>query len=164
MKIRQLIPEDAEIFRNIRLEGLQNAPNAFGADYEQELAYELEEYKKWIANHIIWGGFQKDYLIGIVGLANEISKPKRAHKGFIWGMYVRPEFRNQGVGRALIESVLAKAPLNIEQVQITVMSENPWAEKLYKSLGFQTYGHEQESIKVNGKYFDEIHMVKFLKT
>ncbi len=53
----------------------------------------------------------------------------------------------------------AKNCNGVEQIKLTVVSENGTAKKLYKSLGFEVYGVERNALKFNGKYFDEELMV-----
>ena len=36
-------------------------------------------------------------------------------------------------------------------------------QKLYESLGFKTFGVQERSLKYNGQYWDEEHMVLFLR-
>ncbi|MGQ0519222.1 GNAT family N-acetyltransferase, partial [Bacillus sp. D-CC] len=43
-----------------------------------------------------------------------------------------------------------------------VVVGNDGAKKLYESLGFQTFGIQERSLKYNGQYWDEEHMVLFL--
>jgi ribosomal protein S18 acetylase RimI-like enzyme len=88
--------------------------------------------------------------------------PKRRHKGLLWGMYVRPAARNLGLGRRLVEAVLKHASGHVELLQLTVVSENLSAHRLYTSLGFAEYGREARALKQNGRYYDEILMVRFL--
>jgi RimJ/RimL family protein N-acetyltransferase len=45
-----------------------------------------------------------------------------------------------------------------------VVSENLAARRLYESLGFAAYGHEVQALKHNGRYYDEILMVRFLSS
>ncbi|MGN4125083.1 GNAT family N-acetyltransferase [Lysinibacillus sphaericus] len=47
----------------------------------------------------------------------------------------------------------------MEQINLTVVSENSSAKKLYKSLGFKVYGVERNALKFNGQYFNENLMV-----
>ncbi len=47
-------------------------------------------------------------------------------------------------------------------VQLTVMSENEAARRLYRALGFVEYGVEKNALKQDGRYYDEVLMVKFL--
>jgi len=45
---------------------------------------------------------------------------------------------------------------------LTVISENEAARRLYRALGFIEYGVEKRALKQNGRYYDEVLMVKFL--
>jgi RimJ/RimL family protein N-acetyltransferase len=47
-------------------------------------------------------------------------------------------------------------------VQLTVVSENEAARRLYWALGFVEYGYEKRSLKHDGRYDDEVLMVKLL--
>ena len=46
--------------------------------------------------------------------------------------------------------------------KLTVVSENEAARRLYRTLGFIEYGLERRALKQNGRYYDEVLMVKFL--
>ena len=83
---------------------------------------------------------------------------KDKHKGMLWGMYVRPNARNMGVGRRLVETVIAFARERVELLQLAVVSENEEARRLYASLGFVEYGIERRALKQHGRYYDEILM------
>jgi RimJ/RimL family protein N-acetyltransferase len=48
----------------------------------------------------------------------------------------------------------------VELVQLSVVAGNAPAQRLYASLGFAPYGLEERALKVDGKYFDEVHMVR----
>jgi GNAT superfamily N-acetyltransferase len=58
----------------------------------------------------------------------------RGERGWIGGIGVVPEARREGLGRALMEAVLALAPA---QVTLEVLEQNEPAIKLYESLGFE---------------------------
>ena len=47
-------------------------------------------------------------------------------------------------------------------VQLTVVSENEAARRLYRAMGFVEYGYEKRALKQDGRYYDEVLMVKFL--
>jgi ribosomal protein S18 acetylase RimI-like enzyme len=54
-------------------------------------------------------------------------------------LYVRPEARGSGLGRALTETVIERArERRCRRVELDVNSENPAAMALYRSLGFYT--------------------------
>jgi len=77
------------------------------------------------------------------------------------GMYVRPQARNRGVGRRLVEAVIEVAcTRGVELLQLAVVSDNEPARRLYARLGFVEYGIEKKSLKQGGRYTDEVLMVK----
>jgi ribosomal protein S18 acetylase RimI-like enzyme len=90
------------------------------------------------------------------------SGPKESHKGFLWGMYVQPGARRSGVGRQLISALLDFARSQVELVQLSAVVSNESARRLYARLGFVEYGIEKNSLKHNGKYYDEVLMAKDL--
>jgi len=58
----------------------------------------------------------------------------RRERGWIGGLGVVPAARRRGVGRALMEAVLAEAP---PEVTLEVIEENEPAIRLYEDLGFE---------------------------
>jgi RimJ/RimL family protein N-acetyltransferase len=63
--------------------------------------------------------------------------------------------RRTGVSRQLVEAVLAHARGRVELVQLSVVSDNETAQRLYRPCGFVVYGHEVQALKFNGRYYDE---------
>ena len=41
-------------------------------------------------------------------------------------------------------------------VQLTVVSENEAARRLYGAMGFVEYGYEKRALKQDGRYYDEV--------
>jgi ribosomal protein S18 acetylase RimI-like enzyme len=87
---------------------------------------------------------------------------KHAHKGTLWGMYVRPAARGAGVGRRLVEAVMDYARPRVELIQLSVIAENRAARRLYARLGFAEYGVEKHAAKYQGRYHDDVLMAKML--
>jgi ribosomal protein S18 acetylase RimI-like enzyme len=81
-------------------------------------------------------------------------------------MYVAPEFRGQGIGRALLEAAVsqARALPGLRQLDLTVTESNPAACSLYKSCGFETFGLERGAIEIDGKTYDVAYMALQLET
>jgi ribosomal protein S18 acetylase RimI-like enzyme len=158
IEVRRLIDTDAEVYRAVRLEGLQQHPEAFGSTFEFENGQPLQRFAERLGETHVCGAFIDGRLVGTAGFAVQPG-PKAAHKGKLWGMYVRPEARRRGVGRALVEAVLAVARERVELMQLRVVSDNTAALNLYERLGFRSYGHEMQALKFNGRYCDEMLMV-----
>jgi ribosomal protein S18 acetylase RimI-like enzyme len=76
----------------------------------------------------------------------------------LWGMYVRPAYRGAGIGRVLVEAIIAHARQRVELLQLFVVSDNAAARRLYSSLGFVEYGIERHATKYRGQYHDDVLM------
>jgi RimJ/RimL family protein N-acetyltransferase len=151
------MPADARLFREIRLEALQQAPEAFGSTFEQECLQSLAQFEAVLTKSDVFGAFREADLLGMAGYRTQ-DGAKRAHKGFLWGMYVRASARGTGVAKPLVEAVLAHAHERVELVQLTVVKENEAAQRLYRRCGFVAYGHEVHALKQDGRYYDEVLM------
>jgi ribosomal protein S18 acetylase RimI-like enzyme len=58
-----------------------------------------------------------------------------------------PEYRNQGIGRHLIDQLLARAWAAKKQVRLHVFNSNP-ARRLYERLGFTEIGRDSMYIEM----------------
>jgi ribosomal protein S18 acetylase RimI-like enzyme len=155
--IRRLRPDDAESFRAIRLEALKLSPEALGSTFEFEDNLDVAWFAGRLENSHVMGAFRDGELVGTAGFAIQQGE-KNAHKGRLWGMYVRPSTRNLGVGRLLMNAVLDVARENVELIQLSVVRENRPARRLYESVGFLEFGMELKALKQGDKYYDETHM------
>jgi RimJ/RimL family protein N-acetyltransferase len=160
-QIRRLEPADAALYRDIRLEALRKNPEAFGSTFEREEAQPLSWFEAVIGRADMFGVLVDGKLVGIAGFSVQEGL-KRAHKGLLWAMYVRDDARGSGIGKMLVAAILDDARGRVEMVQLTVVSENKAAHRLYQAMGFVEYGHEKRALKQDGRYYDELLMVKFL--
>jgi formyltetrahydrofolate-dependent phosphoribosylglycinamide formyltransferase len=156
--IRRVAAADAAAYRELRLEALQNAPTAFGSSYAAESPRPLADFEGTVTRSYIAGAWLGGALVGTAGFFRADGE-KSAHRGNIWGVYLRPDARGRGIARALIEAVLAYARTQVRQVHLAVVTDNAAARHLYERLGFVTYGTEPRALLVDGRYFDEHLMV-----
>jgi ribosomal protein S18 acetylase RimI-like enzyme len=165
VQIRVLEPADWEAYRAIRLEALANAPEAFAADLEEQRRLAPEDWANRLrgADSFVLGAFENDRIVGMVGFVRQRG-PKLRHKGTVWGMYVSPGCRGKGAGRLLMQELIERARRldGLEQLTLTVVSDNAPARQLYLSLGFQVYGREPRALKVGERYLDEELMILLL--
>lgn len=167
MEIKKLTIENLTEFIRLRSEGLKLSPEAFGESLTEYTRKTIEEhtaiFPKTKDNFIV-GAFEADLLVGVVGFFQKRSEKMR-HKGAIWGMYVTPNYRSKGLGKKLLEYAIENAILidEILQIELAVISTNESALKLYKSIGFESFGTEKRALKVDGVFYDEEHMVKIIK-
>src|SRR6185312_8004619 len=128
MNIRRLSPSDATAFRALRLAALLDTPDAFVASHEEEKDRPLDFFESRLVErpgHAVFGAFVGDALAAVAGLARDATI-QLAHKCNLWGMYVAPPARGQGVARQLLEAVLAHASATpgIAKVTLSVDSAN----------------------------------------
>jgi RimJ/RimL family protein N-acetyltransferase len=162
--IRILTPDDAEIFNELRLRALTEFPAAFGMSVEEMPTVEVMRTRLAGENLWIFGAFDGDQLVGMIGL-HRFELKKMQHKAEIWGMFVAPEQQGLGLGKVLLEVAIdqARNTHGIEQLLLTVAGYNQNAKYLYASLGFEAWGFEPRAVKLEGEYYDDVQMCLMLK-
>jgi ribosomal protein S18 acetylase RimI-like enzyme len=161
VRVRQLTPDDAVLYQALRLESLQNNPEAFASTYDAEKQKPIAWFAERLQRMAVFGAFRGSALVGVAGFSVQ-QGAKMAHKGVLLGMYVSPQSRKDRIGRKLVEAVIDHARHLVELIQLNVVSDNIPARALYDSLGFSEYGFEKNALKQDGHYFDEVLMVKSL--
>lgn len=88
-----------------------------------------------------------------------------SHKATIWGVFVNPSYRGQGIAGTLLAAATthASAEWNTIQLMLCVNAENVAAKNLYTSQGFEPFGLEPRAMQINGRFYDEEHMCKRLR-
>ncbi len=131
MNIRLLTAADAEVYRELRLEGLQTNPEAFGSSFEEEKDISLESFASRIEGQGTFtiGAFNQGDLLGVATLV-QANKVKLKHKASIFAVYVSPKKRGLGIGKQLMVEVInqAKTLVDVEQINLTVVSSNESAK------------------------------------
>lgn len=165
--LRELSPDDAEEFFQLRLKGLKEEPDAFTSSYEESSAEEISAVRARLVsnqNSYVIGAFDSQRMIGVTGLYRYKEGSKVAHKAVLWGVYLLPEYRGKGVAKKVLRAVLEKARTlpGIELVHLGVNPANQPVVKLYESVGFTKWGEEKHALKIDGRYVDEDQMVLWL--
>ncbi|HEX7065225.1 MAG TPA: GNAT family protein [Bacillales bacterium] len=165
--IREALPDDAErlieIGRSVMMEQRYSVmtPNEFKQTAEKE--------KQWIQDQLDHPGKMvfvaeiDEKVIGFINFQNG-ARTQSAHVGSL-GISIQNSFRDSGVGRALMETLLEWAEDNplIEKVALAVFSNNKRAIHLYEKLGFAEEGRRIKEIKfAENHYVDDILMYKFV--
>jgi GNAT superfamily N-acetyltransferase len=156
-QIRVLTPDDASSYREVRLRALREHPEAFATTVEEELERSVEETRGRLAagsHQVTFGAFADSRLVGIATIVRP-SRIRTRHRATIAAMYVVPEARGAGAGRALLKGCLrAAAEWQVTDVALAVTVGNDAARNLYASAGFVSYGVEPRSLRVEDRFHD----------
>jgi RimJ/RimL family protein N-acetyltransferase len=164
INIRVLTPDDADALWDIRLEALESEPKAFSSSPKKHRRIKVEEFRARLtadpANNFVIGVFADGKLCGMAGFVREPSEKER-HKGMVWGVYLNARVRGQGIGRAMLKTLLERASKiqGLQQIVLKVAATQAAAIATYRSLGFTTFGHEVHALCIDGRYIDEEYMV-----
>lgn len=139
MKIWQLTPDQAEAWREIRLEALATAPDSYGtrlADWQHrplaDFAARLDQMPVYASGDDIARP------LAVAGIdADDVS----AERVWIISVYARPEGRGRGYAAAVIEHVCdLMRGIGKTEIGLNVGVHNIAARKLYERLGFAASG------------------------
>ena len=162
--IRKLTENDAESLWKLRLYALQTDPNSFGEAPDELRKTTVEEYGSRLrpgkTQNFVFGAFEGEALMAMTGFYREAGA-KRRHKGWIWGVFVSPQARGKGLGRALVAKAIetAAALPGLRCLLLTVSTTQCAAIKLYEDLGFRSFGTEPHALMIGDQFIDEHHMI-----
>jgi ribosomal protein S18 acetylase RimI-like enzyme len=126
-------------YREVRLAMLQAAPRAFWTTYEQAASRSDEEWQSLVGQSLTWLALSGGRAVGSVGVFSPPDQPE--DECVLVGMWVDPSARGQGVGEALVRTVVrAAAEQGRRRVVLEVAHENAPALALYERMGFRPTG------------------------
>lgn len=159
LKIDEIKSDQIEQYKNFLNLGLINDEENFRITPKDDLNAPFPTKDR--PDSFTLGAYVDYELAGIVSFGRDGSdREKLRHKGVLFRMYVSEKFRGKGIAKMLIEELVVRAKeiSDIEQINLTVISNNENAKKLYEKLGFITFGSEKNAIKWKNKYFNEDQM------
>jgi GNAT superfamily N-acetyltransferase len=155
LSVRRLTEEDAPVFRAMRREGFALHPREFRYAPEDEDDVPLASTNEVLRDDFVVGGFADGELAGLVGL-RRFKGVKIAHKGLLFGMYVREPARGSGLADMLMKEILDGARGELEFIFLTLAGGNERARRFYERWGFRSCGVDPQAIKFGaGDYLDE---------
>lgn len=155
MQITKLSPNRWQDYKNLRLEAVEDSPQSFFNTVEEINAQSDESWQEKITN-VFFAVDDADKLVGMAGYYCD-TREKLAHIAKVVSVYVSPDYRSKGAGRALLMAVIedAKAKPQVKKLQLEVITTQVAAFKLYESLGFKKIGEQKMAVNVDGRFYDE---------
>jgi RimJ/RimL family protein N-acetyltransferase len=169
--VRPLRAADAAACLALRRRALRDAPMAFLSSPEDDLVRTVAAMRQSLERapeQVVFGAFASDgaspALVGMVGLHRDRHR-KAAHKVHLWGMYVAPEGRGQGVATALLAAAIAHARTlpGVAWVHLSVSDTAAAARRLYARAGFHCWGSEPDALRHAGRRGVEHHLALALE-
>lgn len=157
--IRQLLPDDFAILRQIRLEALRLHPQAYSSAYEDWEKLTEQQWREKLTIPV-YAAFAGDEPVGLIGLLVQHGE-RTDHRGVIVMVYVQNQLRGQGIAKQLLASINDHARgLGVSQLELSVAAANHAAHQLYLREGFVEFGRRPNWIRLNGAMFDEVLMLR----
>ena len=138
--VRATTMTDWQALREIRLQALRDAPDAFASTYAKEAAFGEDEWHRRATRDGSFIAFLPE--VGPAGLGGGyLAAPEVVE---LIGMFVRPQARGRGVGEAIIDAVVGWARAqDASTVHLWVTETNSRARMLYERCGFTVTAERQ---------------------
>lgn len=151
-----------------RLRGLADIDGTLGRPTERKLALTLEHIERQLRLPFeTLGASIDDDLVGSASLCRMSDNPFDPDASDWFGLssvIVHPDFRGQGLGKALVLECISRATRHgAKGILLEVNVPNPAAMALYDSLGFEAWNICKDAYQHDGRQFDQVSMRKLLR-
>jgi len=162
VKIFYLPVKRWEEYKKLRLNALKTEKFAFSKNYSEEKDMGSSFWKsRLISKSVICAEKDKE----LIGMAVFVFNSNTAikHIAEIFAVYVIPEFRGKGVSKKLFDFIVKESKKKkIIKIKLNVFENNISAKKFYLKQGFKIVGKCEKEFFVDGAYYGELMMEKFL--
>ena len=140
MRVRRADVGEELLLRDLRLQALAEAPEAFGSTYDRELARTPADWQRWLSSRIT---LILEDAGKACGLVTGMHDPDDSSIVYLMSMWVHPASRGSGAGDALVTELLTWArSAGARVVRLDVIRTNTRARRLYERHGFRLTGRE----------------------
>lgn len=160
LAVRPLAEHELEAYKALRDHALAHHEEAFTSDAATQAQRNAESYRSRLGTGpdggFTLGAWRGDRLVGAITCERDLRSKVR-HTGHIIGTMVASDQQAQGVGRALLAALIARAAADdeLQQLTLSVTASNRAAVRLYESAGFTRYGSLPRAIRVAGRFHDK---------
>ncbi len=165
--VRSIAEDEVDALYQLRLRALGEDPDAFDQTVEDMEDKGVAPIAEFVASAtagrdlvLVAAGSE-----GLVGLAlvSHSRRPRSHHRARLWGMWVAPEARRQGVGDGLVRGAVNWCrKRGIEMVDLWVVTDHFQAIRVYERAGFRICGTTRDGMRWHGRPQDEHQMTLHL--
>ena len=144
---RRLASHEVDLHRDLRLRALRDAPDSFGETFAAAAVRPISYWEELTRSVTEPGGdvmflaYEGD---DVLGSAYRLLDRARTDAGRVGGMWVGPDWRRRGVGRALLQEVISWArERSLRRLGLWAPAHNPAAIVLYSRAGFRNTGDQR---------------------
>ena len=139
-ELRVISGQDWAAFRALRLRALTDSPRSFGSTRAEAETHPESVWRERAGGPSpVVMAFQEADPVAMGGL----FAPEHSREAYIWGMWVAPGWRGQGLGARILEELLAWGRRLNRIVALHVTEGNDGARRLYEAHGFASTGEWQ---------------------
>lgn len=164
---RELDSADASAYQALRMQALQEEPQAFTRSYDDECTLSNKDFKAHLTathNHFTIGVIDGNNLVACVHFSRS-PQSQRRHLGEITELYVEPSYRSEDIGKDLVSDCIERAAElpYLTHIDAICSAASIHARRLFKGAGFAVWGIESNAMRVNGEPVTQLHMRRPLK-
>jgi len=144
--LERITPQNAFVFKAVRLLALQDTPSAFGSTYAKESQLTDAD---WVSRAVNMNGERSVGFLAIdegssCGIAACFLDQNEATRAQLISMWTAPTHRQRGIGRLLVSEIVGWAhQRGVHTLLLLVTSNNESAIKFYERLGFTRTGRTE---------------------
>lgn len=135
--VRALTEDEWETYRTLRLEALQESPDAFVADHDTEAAEPEDFWRARMARSVRLVAEVEGAHVGVVSIGS-VSEDKGETAGQLFGLWVNPQWRGRSIAANLVrQGARIAEDQGYQRLFYWVGTDNGRAVAFASSFGFR---------------------------
>lgn len=161
--LRRITQAETAMFREMRMQALQQHPRAYAQTYDEECRQPLQAFGQFLQNNVVMGAYDSDMLVGYTILSPN-RQAKLMHKATVWGAYVRPQYRDKQLAQRMRLRLFEIAKqMGLRYCQSSIIASNAAALQVHLAVGYEEAYREKDGVRhLDGSFDDVIHLIKQL--
>ena len=138
LEVRRAAIGDEAVLRDLRVQALTDAPEAFGSTLERELARTIDDWRKWLSPNVTFLLLANGTAQGLVAGVCDAMDRTIVH---LMAMWVDPGLRRGGGADLLVTAIKDwAAQVGAVELRLNVVESNTRAQRCYERNGFRHTG------------------------